>query len=807
MDCIKWFAWLFCFGWGIIAFEANAQLNPPQQVGVSPTQNLPSEPSSASIPTLTDSTDSELTASPTIQSASPVSPVKILYVFDLYNYLLRQPENKSWQYDVINLVTALQGIVNREEPQLYILFVHERLSSFQMNVDEFWLRMLRGPNNFLSHHELVPVDSLEKLLVLFREYYSAIVLWDPNLPATGNVALTIAGADGLLPVRFDKSPGSLYNQIVASGPEISPQVQLTNKFTGSGYIPDSNEGALSTKTAKTDAYMWAKLNYLDSGLCSSTYLANFLDPYDWDPKTAGYQYPDLQNCLIVNHDFYVSQKAFFMDLDPWFDETATDSSNNPFNSGIDLYMLLELLKSAYSRTPGHERILRIGGFVPWWIKYSNQYIHPGGQSGQHSPAATAEEFIGHISKFNGILDADSVPIASLANASVFQHVPLESRYYQNPVSSPSLLENKNYLLFCIGDFRSSAQLYQTIPILWHDSLRGEMPIAWAISPILSERVPHIFDYLYKTRTPNDFFVSGTPGAGLCYINRLLPESRPEEMGSGIPFWERISRLLYERFDLHTSIGTDLSREIRVTSFSADLQKSFLSFSPHGVSTLKSFEHPLVEKVLPFIQEKANFIDKIPGMDTMIQRILANSREGEPVFHIYRFNLANPTTLYFLLQRLQNEYKQYQYTAVDPYTFFYLLRQNHSQNDPSANFLLPTFISDTIPLEMETGEYYPSTIVIRNDGWDTWNPPEILPNRGYRLTYRWYYLEEEIPGTGWHTAYIKVPVNPGSQADFNLNILAPDQPRVYKLALIFGQENVRESYLRKEILIVVKSKAK
>ena len=833
MDCGKQIVQLLIALGLLITSEAAfaQQLNPPRQVGgqtppaqnqITPPSTNPSTPAQSSSSTAnTPSTnnqaqDNALPAVNLIGTSIVTSSTEAIYVFDLENYLQLQPENKTWQYDVINLVTTLQGLVNRQEPLLFIFYVRERLSSSHVNVDKFWLQELRGPGQYLCNHRIVPIETLEDLLAIFREYYSSLVLWDPNLPATGNVALTICGADGLLPVRFDKSANSLYNQISVNGPQITSTVQLTGKFSGVDYIPDTNEGAPSTKTPKTDAYMWAKLFYLDSGLCSPSYLGFFLDPYDWDPRTPGYQYPDLQQCSIVNRDFYISKKAFFVDLDPWNDETATDTSDNPFNKGIDLFMLNEILKSAYQQTPGDERILKVGGFVPWWIKYSDQYIHPGGRNGFHSRASTAQEFVGHISRYSGILDADSAPLASIANTSVFQHIPTKERYFQNPVPPRRILENKNYLLFSIGDFRSSAQLYQTIPSLWQESMRGVMPIAWALSPILSERVPHIFDYLYRTRTQNDYFVSGAPGAGLCYINRFLPSARPDASNAEIvnpngedtdlTFWERMSQRFYIKYDLHASLAADLSREMRASTFTSDLQRAFTSFSPQGVGSIKPFESPLVDNLIPFVREKGVFIEKLPPMDITIERIARNSKEGEPTFHIYRFNNANPTTLFLLYQRLQQEHPEFNYEAIDPFSFFYLKRQKDAGNDPGANFLLPNFISNTIPREMKVDEYYPSNVVLRNDGWDTWNPPEMEPNRGYRLTYRWFYEGEQEPETGWHDAYVKEPVYPGQQTVLNLNIQAPSRsannPPLFRLVLVFGQENVRESYITEEMRIVV-----
>jgi hypothetical protein len=43
----------------------------------------------------------------------------------------------------------------------------------------------------------------------------------------------------------------------------------TSKFTGSGLIPNSKRN--STGSAKCDAYLWMKDNYIDKGLCDCTH--------------------------------------------------------------------------------------------------------------------------------------------------------------------------------------------------------------------------------------------------------------------------------------------------------------------------------------------------------------------------------------------------------------------------------------------------------------------------------------------------------------------------------------------------------
>ncbi len=728
---------------------------------------------------------------------TPASATRALYVFDLEKYVSLHPENKTWQYDVLNLVTALQGLVNRDEPRLYILYVRERLSSSGINIDRYWLEKIHGGHGFLADYELIPIGTLEELLQIFRSYFSAIVLWDPKLPATGNVALTVAGADGLLPLRHDPSPGSLYSQLVAGGPRLPVQVRLSDKFNAVNKIPDTNLD--TTTTPKTDAYVWAKSLYLESGACSPALLGFFPDPADWDPRAPGYQYPDLQRCMIVNRDFYVARQAFFLDLDPWWDEPATDGPKNPFFTGIDQKILLDILKAAHDRVSRGEGLIRAGGFVPWWFKYSNVE----GGAGKHTPEETAEEFVGTLSAFNGILDADGAPFASIANASVFQHFPGPGRYYQNPVPPPRPLEKKNYLLFVIGAFQSSAMLYQAVPFLWNDLFRGEIPIAWAISPLLSERVPHIFDYLYETRTPNDYFVSGGAGAGLCFINRFTPPHRPAELGDALPFWTDFSKDLYRRFDLHATVAADLRREARNTVFTENLQTPFVAFSPLGVATLKPFQNPLAGNLVPFIQETAFFPNKLLPLDQAVEAILQAGAADKPTFQVYRFNLANPTALVQLYQRIKAGSTKYPYELVDPYTFFYLLRQHLAPDDPTANALIPAYIAHTIPVEMRPGATLPVTVDLRNDGWDVWNGPELPAGRRYRLTYRWLYEGETTAAPGLHPAYIDGPVPPGQPVRVSLLLVAPDRAGLYRLILQFEQENVRPSYMEEEVRILVK----
>ena len=93
--------------------------------------------------------------------------------------------------------------------------------------------------------------------------------------------------------------------------------------------------------------------------------------------------------------------------------------------------LRRILKSAFNNASAEDQILRAGGFVPWWVKYSAEaagHSYPaleGIERAFYSKEDTSEEFIATLSEYNSVIDADSSPFGALANASVFQHVPLK----------------------------------------------------------------------------------------------------------------------------------------------------------------------------------------------------------------------------------------------------------------------------------------------------------------------------------------------------------------------------------------------
>ncbi|MFH1744526.1 MAG: hypothetical protein ABIH23_36440 [bacterium] len=741
---------------------------------------------------------------------------KRLYVFDVHAYFDANPDRPtSWRYDVLTLLASLQGLVNRPEPgggvpdaMLYVLFIRDAvISAYHKEIDLYWLQYLRGPGRLLADYSVVEVPDLETLLGYpeIQKHSQKVVLWDERVPSTANVAATICGVENLLPIRYDTSSQSLFSQLVQSGPKITVGRSLVDAFLGYGSVPETR--LPSSRSRKGDAYLWAKSQFLDSGLTDPAELAYYLDGFDWDQSQPGFQCPDLINACLLNHDFFISRKAFFFDLDPWWDEKATDETAmispeevRVLPDGVDEGVLKEILRSAEQRTRGLRKLIRIGGYVPWWLKYSNY----GSVGGKHDAAATQEEFTSITSCFNAYLEPDAYGIGGVANASVFQHVRLEEPFEQNAVPAPKELERKTYLLFYMGDYDSASWLAQAVPSIWDDTSRGRLPLAWGINPTLSDRLPHVFNYLFRTRTYNDFFVGSRSGAGFINPGFLLKENRPHsDLSDGLDIWVKHNHFWYRKFDLqitglvHNGQPGDSSAP---TEISEPIQESFFHFSPHGVGCSGPFFKPLVGNLVPFIEHTALLSNRTTRVDDMIRTIIDHRPQEKPAFQIYRCVLTTPTNVFFLVEELQRRYPN-EFEIIDPYTFFYLLRGKMG----GANQSIALFCDHNIPQRMVKSQLFQCTVRLRNDGWDVWNPKGTPIKKSYRLCYKWRY---DLPGgktgeePGRHNTYIEGPVETGQIIDVNLLIETPRYPNLYTLRLYLDREGIGPAINWEDLNVVV-----
>src|SRR5664280_66857 len=93
---------------------------------------------------------------------------KTIRIFDT-RYLrtldLRDPRQAAEVWDTMHALAAVQGLANREAPQLYLIYC----AGFGVETDQFWLDWLRGEDGWLKDSQMVNLASLEEVVRTFRQ--------------------------------------------------------------------------------------------------------------------------------------------------------------------------------------------------------------------------------------------------------------------------------------------------------------------------------------------------------------------------------------------------------------------------------------------------------------------------------------------------------------------------------------------------------------------------------------------------------------------------------------------------------------
>lgn len=603
----------------------------------------------------------------------PAAEAKTLYTYDL-TYTLKldrdDPKQRRKVWDDAHFVASLQGIVNRREPRLYLYFVGGEDGS----IDRYWLDKLRVDGAWLSKYQVQEIKNLDALIERFRRDIKGLVVYDENVAATSNVASTVAGVEGLACVRFDPEPGSLYHHLTADL-KLPVKRWLVNQdgtsiFTGKGTIPGSKTP--STGSAKCDAYIWAKENYLDTGKCDPTKMGYYIDAY-WLKHPEGY----VPNHTLSNHDYFIAHKAFFWDLGPWDDETPVDDPDQPL--GTDLKTLKAILESAYERTGG-KKMIRVGGFTPWDKKYTDHQASGGKHGGVPTEWRTAEI----LSCFNAYIDADALGLSAMANASLYRHFPLDAHYPQKLptlddlkakgyVTADGKVAPKSYMTIYVGDYDSAAWLYQKLPQMWDDPARGTIPLGWAFNPNLADRFAPGMDYARKHKSNLDFFVAGDTGAGYVNPGHLQEPREFSGLPSGVRTWAEHCKRYYKQWGLSI---TGFIIDGYAPPMSDETLDAYAEFSPDGIVAQKIGRWG-IHKGMPYIRMEYDLVHD-PAQSAQV--VLSRITDDKPGFYIFRDILWTPTAQKQLFEAIKASPKGAEIEIVDPYTLMLLIKQHGQKKD-------------------------------------------------------------------------------------------------------------------------------
>lgn len=621
-----------------------------------------------------------------------------LYVMDCATYIGRITDSRI-SYDILALISTIQGIVNRDGQHLWIQYSQKHSEGDGMavadtNSDYFWLDYLTREGQFMNGKRIEMISSPGTILRLFRDKIKGLVVWDEEVAATSNVALTICGVEDLVCVRFDAKANSLMSLLIEEC-ELEVKHTLVNKFTGEKGSTIWDTETLSTGSAKNDAYIWAKEKYLDTGLCSSDYMGNVVDSYTYDTKQIVSAYYNLFVEMITNKDFLVSKKAFIWDLYCLPNYIPND---DPYQDmGTDYRTAVKILYAQNIRqTTGDST--HLVGFPPWWLKYTDNcemtYVpSESGQSAMSEPVQTEWGTSKLYGYFNICKDADAYGITGLCNASILSQTPLLDEYEQSgrysvgnidpefaSITSKEDIPEYTYLLIYMGDYDCGAWGNRFMPTYFNDVNLNAYPLCWPVTTGLMGRIPNVYNFIYSKAGENTYFVGGDNGYG--YQNAEFMDLRED-------LWNPE----YNNFVNNEPYLTEeeVSKMTGSVESYVDQCKKWYDFMDIDVMGFYISQVSMTDKI---IEGGTNFIHRIAKMtpagfgfttDKMTGYTMPHfTKDGIPVikeglvmsdvsdtknigFKTERWVLKSPTWMKRYLDDLETK----GYKVLDPYTFYYL----------------------------------------------------------------------------------------------------------------------------------------
>lgn len=545
----------------------------------------------------------------------------------IYIYTL-SAEHSSDGYDEAVAASCIQGLLNRDHPCVF-------LKCATNPVPETWLNIFSSGDGWLSGRKQIALTSFDELLKLGFNEVRGIIIWDTDVPATLNVATTMAG---------------IKNAIVMS-PEFAEKYQSIYDLPVIKDFRGQFDGSV-TGSKKNDAYRWAISNFMDKGLCNTHRICLYTDPYT--ERTSG------TINYVVTRDWAVYGKCFVFDLSPWGDERPADDPQQPLGTDLETYKLL--LQSVMDQAAGRE-MTEVAGFFSF-SKYSNS----GGNNSNHEPVATEWETVYLISYYNCY---QNTVADNCYNQSFHSQAPQKVLKQGRPIlGSPQ--NGKTYIAILMADYDSATPLYDFLLSkgIWLDEGRGKIPLLWGINPNLCETYPDIIQYLYSTRTPNDWFAADASCAGYFNPNRVRE--------AYLPLFTQHNKKFYQQLDMSIS-----PMVLDINEPSTKVKDAFAEFSPDGFATIVGNSHggyarlpdPQVWKGMPItklINNTCNFYS-VENEAEIMSDVIKHATDDSPRFYLFRIVWTSPTNVYNTIKTLEEKRPDLDLEVLDAYNFFHFYK--------------------------------------------------------------------------------------------------------------------------------------
>ncbi|MBB3111675.1 hypothetical protein FHS18_003743 [Paenibacillus phyllosphaerae] len=465
------------------------------------------------------------------------------------------------------LMATLQGIVNRQEPRVYLLESKEEGKFTWLNDLDVTYKVR---------------DNYWDIFNMFSKEIKGIIVYDPNVPDSINVATTLAG---------------LKDAVVASP-------ALAAKLTGSPYNLNVLEDLQGKFKDRMDAYTWQFENLWDQtshrmlvGLSPDTSIripggmpASFKTiaedtTQERDGKNRDVYDLDLTSFLGQSDVYLRFDDAFtqdgwgtavhevtvqadgetiaqFIPGTPEEEQFLYDRQNSQVSSGNGGHRFADNGRYFVYRFTPPAGTKQLTASVDMWNQYkvsagnvqplSSEHKEPYGYLRDYAVANKAMVFwldsnvpeqrelfekilsdvepgTPYLGWFSNDVEGEfnSVEITSrhsvyvlaadwFSNLTVFS-AKTPAANPPKPAKTPKL-ENKIYVTYTFSEGDNFQYNQHRMRVLWDDPSRGQVPLNWTSSPLLYDGAPAILNHYLNTATENDLLISGPSGAGYFYAN-------------------------------------------------------------------------------------------------------------------------------------------------------------------------------------------------------------------------------------------------------------------------------------------------
>ena len=412
-------------------------------------------------------------------AVAPVATAQNMH--PLYTYTLHDDATPN-SYDEVLAVACLQGLINRDQPRLYVL-------AQKYHRPNFWLDTLSQQGQWLAGRERKSLPSLNDLVNLAAHRVKGIVIWDPAVPATANVATTIAGVDDAIVLSPELAAANAANW------HLPILHDLRDQFTGA-----------ETGSAKNDAYRWAIETTSPKPAAPPTSCASSKTPSPPAPKATSATSSPATGPSATEPSSSTSPPG------PTNPRRTTPIKNSAPTSKPTTY---PRRKPPPIRRQTNDRIDRL-------LRLLQILQHPRPPE-RHEGVPTEWETVWLISPYNCYQNTIS---SDCFNQSFHSHAPRRPLQAE-PSRLASPAPGKQILpLHPHGRLRLRHAPLRFPPQPLARSRPRQIPLAWGINPNLLETYPDLIAYYYATATPADTFTADASAAGYMNPNRIDPKYLP-----------------------------------------------------------------------------------------------------------------------------------------------------------------------------------------------------------------------------------------------------------------------------------------